>query len=214
MKSWLTVVAVALVASLVCVPVASAQTKWVRGTVVSVTGDTFVVKAAGSQTTFKVDKATRLVARGAGKAQSQAEAAGAAGVKFADFVKPGVGVEVHYRDEGGVLVATDVHSGLPPTEGAMSGESAGGSARGAISAVGGSSVSVKDGDKDWTFAVDSKTVVMGEGLGTITRQFKAQGKEPTVADLVGVNDQVIVYFKDAAGSKLASEIRVLRKAAK
>ena len=29
MKSWLTVVAVALVASLVCAPAASAQTKWV-----------------------------------------------------------------------------------------------------------------------------------------------------------------------------------------
>ena len=116
-------------------------------------------------------------------------------------MKPGVGVEVHYRDEGGVLMATDVHSGLPPTEGAMSGESAGGSARGAISAVGGSSVSVKAGDKDWTFTVDSKTLVVGEGLGTITKQFKAQGKEPTVADLVGVNDQVIVYFKDAAGAE-------------
>ena len=173
-----------------------------------------MVKAAGSQMTFKVDKATQLVARGAGKAQRQAEAAGAAGVKFADFVKPGVGVEVHYRDEGGVLVATDVHSGLPPTEGAMSGESAGGSARGAISAIGGASVSVKAADKDWIFAVDSKTLVVGEGLGTLTRQFKAQGKEPTVADLVGVNDQVIVYFKDVAGSKRASEIRVLTKAAK
>ena len=45
---------------------------------------------------------------------------GAAGVKFADFVKPGVGVEVHYKDVGGTLMATEVHSGLPPTEGSAS----------------------------------------------------------------------------------------------
>ena len=47
MKKVLAVVAVALVAALVCAPVTSAQTKWVRGTVVSVAGDTLVVKAGG-----------------------------------------------------------------------------------------------------------------------------------------------------------------------
>ena len=32
-------------------------------------------------------------------------------------MKPGEGVEVHYKVVGGVLTATEVHSGLPPTEG-------------------------------------------------------------------------------------------------
>ena len=131
-----------------------------------------------------------------------------------DFVKPGVGVEVHYKDVGGTLMATDVHSGLPPISGEARAESAGGSARCAVSAVSGSSVTLKSADQEWVVTVDAKTMVVGEGLGTITRQFKEQGKAPTVADLVAVNDQVIVYFKDAAGSKRASEIRVLRKAAK
>ncbi len=57
--------------------------------------------------------------------------------------------------------------------------------------------------------MDSKTLVVGEGLGTITKQFKDQGKMPTITDLLGVNDQVVVYFKDAAGAKRATEIRVL-----
>ena len=53
-----------------------------------------LVKAEGKDWTFKVDKSTVLTERGAGKAQAKAEAAGQAGVKFADFVKPGMGVEM------------------------------------------------------------------------------------------------------------------------
>ena len=215
MRQVLTVVAVALVVALVWAPVTSAQTKYVRGTVVSVTGDTFVVKAGGTDMTFKVDKATELTARGAGKAQAAAEAKGAAGVKFSDFVKAGQGVEVHYKDVGGVLTAVEVHSGLPPAEGtAPAAESAGGSARGTVTAISNASITVKGDAQEWTFTVDPKTSVMGTGLGTINRQFKEQGKSPTITDLLGVNDKVVVNFKEAAGAKRASEIRVTAKAAK
>jgi hypothetical protein len=213
MKHVSAVAVLALVALLVCAPAAFSQTKWVRGNVVSVAGDTLVVKAEGKDWTFKVDKATVLTARGAGTAQAKAEAAGAAGVKFADFVKPGMGVEVHYKDAGGVLTATDVHSGLPPTEGsAAPAETTGGSARGTIAAISAASVTLKAADKDWVFAVDSKTLVLGEGMGTITRQFKEQGKMPTITDLLRVNDQVVVYFKEGADAKRATEIRVIQKA--
>jgi len=217
MKKMLAVGVLALVASLVFAPVSLAQTKWVRGTVVSVTGDTFVVKVAGTDMTFKVDKATELTARGAGTAQREAEKMGAPGVKFAEFVKPGVGVEVHYKDVAGTLTAIEVHSGLAPTEGtasAAAAETTGGSARGTISAISNASVTVKGDAQEWTFAVDPKTLVVGTGMGTITRQFKAEGKAPTITDLLGVNDKVIVYFKEAAGAKRASEIRVTAKAAK
>ena len=215
MRQVLTVVAIALVVSLVWAPVTSAQTKYVRGTVVSVTGDTFVVKAGGTDMTFKVDKATELTARGAGKAQAAAEAKGATGVKFADFVKAGQGVEVHYKDVGGVLTAVEVHSGLTPAEGtAPAAEATGGSARGTITAISNASITVKGDAQEWTFTVDPKTNVMGAGLGTITRQFKEQGKAPTLADLLSVNDQVVVNFKEAGGAKRASEIRVTVKAAK
>ena len=213
MKQVVAVVAVALAVSLVWAPATSAQSKWVRGNVVSVAGDTLVVKAQGQDWTFKVDKSTLLTARGAGKAQAKADAAGQAGVKFADFVKPGVGVEVHYKDGGGTLMATEVYSGLPPTEGYTApAEKTGGSVRGPVAAIGAASVTVKSADKDWVFAVDSKTLVLGEGLSTITRQFKDQGKMPTVSDLLSVNDQVVVYFTDGADAKRATEIRVTQKA--
>jgi hypothetical protein len=213
MRQVLTVVAVALVVSLVWAPVTSAQTKYVRGTVVSVTGDTFVVKAGGTDMTFKVDKATELTARGAGKAQKAADAKGEAGVKFSDFVKAGQGVEVHYKDVGGVLTAVEVHSGLPPAGGtAPAAESSGGSARGTVTAISNASITVKGDAQDWTFAVDPKTLVLGTGMGTITRQFNEQGKSPTITDLLGVNDSVVVNFKETGGVKRAAEIRVLAKA--
>ena len=204
----------ALVVSLVFAPVASAQTKWVKGTVVSAAGDTVVVNAAGKDMTFKVDKSTELTARGAGTAQREAERQGAAGVKLMDFVKPGVGVEVQYKDVGGVLMATEIHSGIIVKEGAVSEEETGGSVRGTITALAGNSITVKGADKDWTFSVDPKTAVVGTGLGTITRKFKEQGKSPTITDLLSVNDKVVVNFKDATGTIRASEIRVTAKAPK
>ena len=204
----------ALVASLVFAPVASAQLNWVRGTVVSVVGDTVVVTVTGKDMTFKVDKTTELMARGAGTAQRKAEQQGASGVKLTDFVKPGVGVEVQYKDVGGVLMATAIHTGVTVPQGAPSEEVKGSSARGAVTAVANDSIAVKDADKESKFVVDAKTTVVGTGLGSINRKFKAEGKSPTVTDLLGVGDQVIVYFKEAGGAMRASEIRVMAKAAK
>jgi hypothetical protein len=214
MRHVVAVALVALVASLVFAPVASAQTKWVRGTVVSAVGDTVVVTAAGKEMTFKVDKNTELMARGAGRAQREAEAKGAAGVKLTDFVKAGVGVEVQYKDVGGVLMANAIHSGVTVREGAVSEEVTGGSVRGAVTVVGNDSISVKGADKEWKFMVDPKTAVVGTGLGTITRQFKEQGKSPTITDLLGAGDQVIVYYKEAGGAMRANEVRVMTKAPK
>jgi hypothetical protein len=211
MKKVLIVVAVAMVVSLVWAPLASAQAKWVRGTVVSVGADTVTVKAAGSDMSFKVDKSTELTARGAGTAQREAEKKGAAGVKFADFVKPGMGVEIHYVDAAGVLTATEIRSGLAATGGAASVVETGGSARGTVTVVSNASITVKSGDKDWTFTVDPKTSVVGTGLGTIGKQLKEKGQAPTITDLLGPNDKVVVYFKEAGK---ASEIRVTEKAAK
>jgi len=204
----------ALVASLVCAPVASAQLNWVRGTVVSTVGDTVVVTVTGKDMTFKVDKTTELMARGSGAAQRKAEQEGAEGVKLTDFVKPGVGVEVQYKDVGGVLRATAIHSGVTVPQGAPSDEVKGSSTRGAITALANNSISVKAADKVSMFVVDAKTIVVGTGMGTITAKFKAEGKSPTITDLLGAGDQVIVYYKEAGGAMRASEIRVMTKAAK
>jgi hypothetical protein len=213
MRYSLAVVVMVLAALLVAAPVASAQTKFVRGTVASVGPDTVTVTVAGKEMTFKVTKDTELTARGAGTAQRKAEMTGAAGVKFVDFVKPGTGVEIHYKDVGGVLTATDIHSGLAPSEATTAAAAPGGSVRGTVTAISGTSITVKDGAKDWVFAVDAKTRVVGQGLGTLNEKLKAEGKAPTVLDLVGVNDRVYVYYKEGANPS-ASEIRMILKAVK
>jgi hypothetical protein len=211
MRRVLVLVAVAVMASLLCVPMAAAQSKFVRGNVVSVGPDTVTVKVLGKDMTFKVTKDTELTARGGATAQRKAEQTGAAGVKFIDFVKPGMGVEIHYKDMAGVLTAVDIRSGLAPFEEVAGADVTGGSVRGAVTAVSNVSLTVKDGAKDWVFAVDSKTRVVGQGLGTLNEKLKAAGKAPTILDLVGVNDKVYVYYKEGANLK-AVEIRVLVKA--
>jgi hypothetical protein len=212
MRHVLGVLAIAVVASLVFAPVASAQGKVVRGKVVTVGTDTVTVNVAGKDLTFKVDKETDLIARGAGTAQRQAEKEGAPGVMLGKFVKPGEGVEVHYKEAGDVMTATEIRAGISvPESGAMVAPT--GSARGVVGTVAADSITVK-GEKEWTFKVDSKTVVIGTGVGTLTKKMKAEGKAPTITDLVGVGDTVIVSFKEAGGAMQAHEIRIATKAAK
>ena len=212
MRHVLVVLAIAVVASLVFAPVASAQGKVVRGKVVAVGADTLTVNVAGNDMTFKVDKETDLVARGAGTAQREAEKEGAAGVTFGKFVKPGDGVEVHYKETAGAMMATEIRAGIAvPEAGAVS--VPGGSGRGSVIDVAADSITVK-GENEWKFMIDSKTVVIGRGVGTMTKQMKQKGQAPTVKDLVGVGDTVVVSFKEVGGVMRAHEIRIVSKAVK
>jgi hypothetical protein len=214
MRHVLVVLAIAVVASLVFAPVASAQSKVVRGKVVTVGTDTVTVNVAGKDLTFKVDKETDLIARGAGTAQREAEREGAPGVTLGKFVKPGEGVEVHYKEAAGAMMATEIRAGIAvPAGGAMTTAVPSSSARGSVTDVAGDSITVK-GDNEWKFMVDSKTVVIGRGVGTMTKQMKEKGQAPTVKDLVGVGDTVVVSFKEVAGAMQASEIRIAAKAVK
>jgi hypothetical protein len=213
MRHVVTVVAVAVMASLLFVPVASAQSKWARGNVVSVGPDTVTVAVMGKDMAFKVTKDTELIARGAGTAQQQAEEKGQPGVKLVDFVKPGAGVEIEYKEAAAVMTATVIRSGVSVGAGATSSDVSGGAMRGSVSAVSGNSITVSDGKKDWVFAVDAKTKVVGTGLGTLNEKLKAQGKAATVPDLVAVKDKVFIYYQEGPSPR-ASEIRVTLKAVK
>jgi hypothetical protein len=212
MRHVLVVLAIAVVASLVFAPVASAQSKVVQGKVVTVVTDTVTVSVAGKDLPFKVNKETELVAPGAGTAQRQAEREGMPGVVLSKFVKPGEGVEVHYTEAAGVMMATEIRAGITiPAGGAVSVLS--GSVRGSVTALAGNSITVK-GEKEWTFTIDSKTLVIGRGVGTLTKQFKEKGQAPTVKDFVGVGDTVVVSYKEVGGAMHASEIRIAIKAGK
>ena len=201
------------IAALLVLPLAAgAQEKWVRGEVTAVTGNSFTVKAADGAMTFAIDASTDIVAPGGATATREARKLGAEGTTLDKVIKVGDMVEVHYKEAAGVMTATEIRAGISvPAGGAVSAPT--GSAKGAVAAVGADSITVK-GEKEWTFKVDSKTVVIGRGVGTMTKQLKDQGKAPTITDLVGVGDTVIVSFKEAGGAMQAHEIRIATKAPK
>jgi hypothetical protein len=79
-----------------------------------------------------------------------------------------------------------------------------------VKSVSATSVTVTANGKDTTFTVDSKTNVVGRGIGTKSR---AKGGKPTIPDLLKEGDRVTVTYHDAGGTMHASKIEVSSKSA-
>jgi preprotein translocase subunit YajC len=191
-------------------PTAQAQeTAWVRGTVAAIAGDTITVKVGTQDMTFNVDKSTRVIARGAGTAEKQAEQKGAEGVKIGALLKVGEGVEVHYKDMGTTKMASEIRGGISNATMAQGHE--GKNVRGKVTAVANDKLTVNADGKDYEFTVDSKTRPVGTGLGTKTAELKKMGKTPTFTDFIAVGDTVLV---SAGPDMKATEVRIVTKATK
>jgi len=76
---------------------------------------------------------------------------------------------------------------------------------GTIKSVTASSLVVTAKDKDVTFAVDSKTQVVGKGIGT---KSKAAAGKPTIVDLLKAGDRVTVTYQTMGSTMQASRIEV------
>jgi hypothetical protein len=83
-------------------------------------------------------------------------------------------------------------------------------AQGTVSAVSDNSLTVKGKSAELTFSVDSKTDVVGKGLGTKETQLKEEKKSPRLTDFVKVGDEVSVSYNES--SKLATRVRVTKSA--
>jgi hypothetical protein len=200
----------ALVVLVMTLPV-GAQQQWVRGTVITMAGDTITVRVGSQDMTFTVDASTTVIGTGAGKADTEARKMGG-GPKLSEVVKIGEGVEVHYVAKGAANYASTIRRGVIPAE--MKAEPSGRSALGVVKDVTGNSLTVTANGKDMTFAVDSNTRALGTGAGTLTRQKRQEGQMTVLADFVGKGDDVIVNYKDKGGTMVASEVRITRKAVK
>jgi co-chaperonin GroES (HSP10) len=87
------------------------------------------------------------------------------------------------------------------------------SARGTVTALGPSSITVKAGENNLTFAVDPKTVLTASGAGTADRAAEAAGKPgPKLSDFVKVGDNVSVSYTEAAGAMRAARIQKVNSA--
>ena len=86
-------------------------------------------------------------------------------------------------------------------------------AKGTIAAISGGFLTVKVGDHDMAFNVDTKTTVQARGAATKARRFAAAGKPgPHLNDVLQPGQAVAVTYSDMAGSLRASEIKAIPKA--
>jgi hypothetical protein len=86
-------------------------------------------------------------------------------------------------------------------------------ARGTLSAVGGSSITVKVGASDMQFAANSDTSVIAAGAGTKGRRMAAAGQPgPKLADLLKVGEAVIVTYRESGGAMTATQVQVVSSA--
>ncbi len=87
------------------------------------------------------------------------------------------------------------------------------SARGAVTAIGPASISVKAGEREMTFAVDPKTTLTASGAGTAERKAEATGKPgPTLADFLKVGDAVEVGYQETGTTMRAVRIQKMSSA--
>jgi hypothetical protein len=74
-----------------------------------------------------------------------------------------------------------------------------------VKSVSTTSVVVTTLGKEQTFVVDSKTQVVGKGIGT---KSKAKSGKPSIVDLLKAGDRVTLTYQDTGGSMRASKIEV------
>jgi methyl coenzyme M reductase subunit D len=81
---------------------------------------------------------------------------------------------------------------------------------GPVTAVTGNSVTIKAKSGELTLTVDSKTDVIGKGMGTKDAAMKADKKSPTVSDFLKVGDEISASYHET--SKVATRLRMVKAA--
>jgi hypothetical protein len=209
-------------------PAAKAEaTKTAAGTIAAISGSSITVKTASGDMTFNIDQKTRVIAPGGSTKAREAQAEGKPGPVVTDVLKTGQAVDVKYHETGmhaETIRATG--SAAPAAKAAPTATSGEGApkptppppprpkaerATGTVSAVSGNSLTVKSASGETTVTVDSKTTVVGTGIGTAGRKLMSEGAKPTLGEFVKEGDTVSVTYKESAGGKVASVIRVTRK---
>jgi hypothetical protein len=183
---------------------AEAQNKEIRGSAVAVSESSLTVKAGEQTLSFVINKATLVEAKGASTRTRRAESAGTSpAIKVTDYVKAGDPVLVGYRPADGRNIAVWVRPiAAVGTSGA--GESAK-NVQARVKSISGNALILDQDGHDLTFAIDRETDVLAVGGTRATR--RAGGALP-ITDFVHSGDIVRVEYREAAGSRTATEIQV------
>jgi hypothetical protein len=179
-------------------------TKSVSGTITAISGSSITVKAGAQDMTFAIDGTTEVITPGGGTKSRAAKAEGKAGTTVTELLKAGQAVEVKYHESG-------MHAASIRTISAVPTPSKSQTAAGVVSAISGTSLTVKGTSEEWTFSVDEKTTVVGIGIGTASKKLTGEGKKPTLTTLLQEGDTVSVTYRDGDSGKHASVVRLTRK---
>jgi hypothetical protein len=107
-----------------------------------------------------------------------------------------------------IILVSGAFVGLSPAAAQTSKE-----ARGTVTAVTDSSLKVKVGAQEMTFAIDSKTAVLARGAGRATRDAQATGAPGIkIGDAIKPGGAVIVQYTEAGGKMTATEVRAVSDA--
>jgi len=209
-----------VLASAGAVIAAPQETHTARGAVSAVSADSLTVTVKDQPMKFVVDGTTDVVAPGGGTMARAAKAEGKKGIAITSVVKVGQTVEVKYHEPAMHAASVRVLGAAAP--GAAKGEAKvaakeeapkakSTSTSGQVTALSGSSLTLKTSTGDATYAIDSTTRVVGNGLGTKAKNDAVVGKKQTLTELVAVGDTVSVTSVEAAGGAHASVVRVTKK---
>jgi hypothetical protein len=83
---------------------------------------------------------------------------------------------------------------------------------GTVAAVSPDSITIKSKEAEIKLVVDSKTKVVGTGIGTKTAKMKEEKKSPQIVDLLKNGDEVSATYDET--SKHANEVRLVKAALK
>jgi hypothetical protein len=81
---------------------------------------------------------------------------------------------------------------------------------GTVAAVSSDSITIKGKEAEMKLVVDSKTRVVGTGVGTKEAKMKEEKKTPQIIDFLKAGDEVSAKYDDA--SKHANEVRLVKAA--
>ena len=194
-------VGVAVVGVMSGVRPADAQTREARGTVTKIGDATLSISAGTQELTFVVNSETHLEVRSAAKKVQQNQP-GAPSPRVRDFFEVGQAVLVRYKEAGGTNHALDISR----VGSAGSGETTTTkNADGKVKSVTPTQLTIASDGRDLTFGINKDTGVVMKGATNAT---KAAGGSTPITAFVHAGDTVTVIYSDAAGSLVASEVRV------
>jgi hypothetical protein len=192
-------VGVAVVGVMSGVRPADAQTREARGTVTRIGDATLSISAGTQELTFVVNSETHLEVRSAAKKVQQNQP-GNPSPRVKDFFEVGQAVLVRYKESGGTNHALDISR----VGSAGSGETTR-NADGKVKSVTPTQLTIAGDGRELTFGINKDTGVVMKGATNAT---KAAGGSTPITAFVHAGDTVTVTYGDAAGSLIASEVRV------